>query len=236
MIILLRTTQLPENLGAVARVMGNFGLNELRLIAPRVDPHDSRALATAAGAEVILRSAKIYDSVADATADVHHLLGTCGDHNRQGIRQHMIPNKAFEKSFPEAVSMGILFGCERTGLSQDDLSHCKAVIRVPVNPAFSSMNLSHSVAIVIYEWFKAAQQPSQTFMHWGDTKPATQMQKESLFANLLAKLDAVDYWRVPAKKPLMQQNLANLFFRMNLSTQEVQTLFGVFDALYRPRR
>lgn len=236
MIILLHSTQMAENLGAVARVMGNFALTELRLITPHIMPTDPKAMATAAGAESILEQATLYTSLADATADITHLFGTCAD-ERQGIRHYMGPEKALshEAFFDETAKTGVLFGCERTGLSQEDLSYCRATIQIPANPSFSSMNVSHAVAIVAYERFKAVSRPAPHTMHMGATKSASQAQKQSLFNHLSLLLDEVAYWRVDAKKPLMQQNLANLFFRMDLSEQEIQTLFGVFNSLYRSK-
>ncbi len=230
MIILLNEIQLAENLGAIARVMGNFSMNELRLISPRVSPSDPKALATSTGAEFILKSAQTYDSVFEATKDIEFLFGTCGDDHRQGIRHYFLPHTAFENSTSEQ-KIGVLFGCERTGLSQEDLSYCRATIRIPTSLHFSSMNVSHAVAIVAYEWCQKIHQTEGHQMHFGKTKPATQQEKKALFDYLVRNLDAVDYWRVASKKPLMTENLANLFFRMDLTAQEIQTLFGVFDAL-----
>ncbi len=231
MIILLHSTQMAENLGSVARVMGNFELTELRLITPQIDPLDPKAIATSAGADEILRRAKVYNSLDDATIDITHLFGTCGD-ERLGIRHYMGPEKAFSDFSDQPEHMGVLFGCERTGLSQDDLSHCRATIRIPVNTSFSSMNLSHAVAIVAYEGFKAASHSAPHVMHMGATQLASQGQKQALFQHLVHLLDDTGYWRVPSKKPPMQQNMANPFFRMDLTEQEVQTLFGMFASLY----
>ncbi|MBX9696997.1 MAG: hypothetical protein K2X98_04380 [Alphaproteobacteria bacterium] len=237
MIIILHSTQLAENLGAVARIMGNFALRELRLITPHIMPIHPKAMATAAGAETILEQARIYDSLADATTDITHLFGTCAD-ERQGIRHYMGPEKAFSDMmrFDAIAKIGVLFGCERTGLSQEDMSYCRATIQIPVNPSFSSMNLSHAVGIIAYERFKADSQPVPHIMHMGSTKSASCDQKQALFNHLIHLLDEVAYWRVDAKKPLMQQNLANFFFRMDLTEQEIQTLFGVFNSLYRSKK
>lgn len=228
MIPILHSTQLPENLGAVARVMGNFDLFELRLVTPQVDPLHPKAIATAAGAERILRYADIYPSILDATSDLHLLFGTCAD-ERAGIRHYFSPKRAFEGH--EGRRIGVLFGCERTGLTQDDLSLCQATIQIPVNPFFSSMNLSHAVAVIAYEWFTVNRNPPLSKTHLGATQMATQKQRQFMFEALMQKLDAVDYWRVPFKKKLMAQNLANLFFRMDFTEQEIHTLLGVFRAL-----
>ena len=233
MIIILHSTQLPENLGAVARVMGNFALTELRLITPKVMRDDPKAVATSAGAEGILENARVFPDLISATQDIAELYGTCAD-VRDGIRHYHTPEGAFAKT-PEASNVGVLFGCEKSGLTQEDLSHCAATIQIPVNPDFSSMNLSHAVAIVAYSWFQAQHRPRKYFTHLGKTNLATQGEKEQFFHHLIKQLDEVGYWRVESKKPLMQQNLANLFFRMDLTTQEIKTLLGVFDVLRNPR-
>jgi len=234
MIIILHSTQLPENLGAVARVMGNFGLQELRLVTPKISKDDPKAIATTAGADDILKNALIFDDLASATQDIEVLYGTCAD-VRDGIRHYHTPEGAFSNTSPDS-KIAVLFGCEKSGLTQEDLSHCTATIQIPVNPGFSSMNLSHAVGIVAYTWFKTQHSPQESFAHLGKTAFATQGEKEDFFNRLTQHLDEVDYWRVASKKPLMQQNLANLFFRMDLTTQELKTLLGMVDILRHPRQ
>lgn len=233
MIIILHSTQLPENLGAVARVIGNFGLQELRLITPKISKDAPKAIATAAGADDILQNALLFDDLASATHDIQILYGTCAD-VRDGIRHYHTPEGAFSSPSPDS-KIAVLFGCEKSGLTQEDLSHCTATLQIPVNPDFSSMNLSHAVGIVAYTWFKNQHTLKESFAHLGKTSIATQQEKEAFFNRLTQHLDDVDYWRVASKKPLMQQNLANLFFRMDLTAQELKTLLGVFDILRHPR-
>lgn len=233
MIILLHSTQLPENLGAVARIMGNFGLSELRLITPCIPPLDPKAMATSAGAEHILKNAKIYTTLCEATSDIHTLIGTCAD-LRVGIRAYETPSTLFE-TFDSMGKVGILFGCERSGLSQEDLSHCHATVQIPVNPEFSSMNLSHAVAVVAYEYFKKLHTP-KSFMALGQTHLATQGEMDTFFTILEHMLDEVGYWRVDSKKPQMRENLRNLFSRSSLTQQEIQTLLGMLNNLRNPRK
>lgn len=238
MIILLHAPQLPENIGAVARVMENFQLSELRLITPITPPTHDKAWATSAGAHTILKNARIFNSLSEAVQDIHHLWGTCAD-NRLGIRQYHSPrhfmDEEFSKTAPDEKT-AILFGCERTGLSQDALSTCKGTLQIPVNPDFSSMNLSHAVGIVCYEYFITKQNTLHTnTLHLGDTTFAPMQEKEVLFKHLIHLLDKGHYWRVPSKKHLMQQNLANLFFRLSLTSQDIRTLFGIVDNLRFPR-
>lgn len=232
MIIILHSTQLPENLGAVARVMGNFNLSELRLITPLIDPCDLKALATSAGADHILQQAKVYPTLQEATSDLHTLIGTCAD-VRIGIRFYESPQSLFDQNKPFG-KFGILFGPERTGLSQEDLSLCHATLQIPVCPDFSSMNLSHAVAIICYSYFVKSNTSSQ-FLELGSTHLATQEERDIFFNTLENMLDHVGYWRVASKKHVMRQNLKNFFSRSSLTKQEIQTLLGMFQTLRQPR-
>lgn len=233
MIILLHSVQLAENLGAVARVMGNFGLSQLRLITPCADVFDMKAVATAAGAEHILHKATLYNSLQKATHDLHTLIGTCAD-IRTGIRAYTTPENIFNDPIP-LQNIGILFGPERTGLSQEDLSYCKATLQIPVDASFSSLNLSHAVGIVCYAYFKSKKH-AHNHLHTGETTVATQGEKNHFFHTLEQMLDEVGYFRVDSKKPLMRQNLRNFFSRNDITTQEIRTLLGVFRALRHPRK
>lgn len=236
MIILLKNTQMPENLGAIARVMKNFGLTQLRLIAPLCDPHSHTAMATSAGAEDILHHAQIFDTLADAAFDVHHLIGTCGD-IRQGARVYTSPHALCQSMYQTTDLWGVLFGCERTGLSQADLSHCSSTVRIPTNPAFSSMNISHAVAVLVYALCEQAYDPAHLVQSMplnttlATSKHATQHQKDHFFQTLVHMLDDANYWRAPSQREQMMRNLANLFFRCTMTDQEIRTLFGVVRAL-----
>lgn len=242
MIILLHSPQLPENMGAVARVMKNFNLLELRLITPNISPLHEKALATSAGAESILENARVFSCLKEAVQDLHHVFGTCAD-KRMGIRHYLSPHTFINEHMPHygaCEEVGILFGCERTGLCQDDLSHCEGTLQIPVNADFSSMNLSHAVGIVAYEYFTYHQNrplsKRASTLALGDTNIALMSEKEVFFEHLIHTLDQGDYWRVEGKKAMMQQNLANLFFRLPLTQQDIRTLFGVVQNLSSPRR
>lgn len=239
MIIILHSPQLPENIGAVARVMVNFHVPELRLITPHVAPTHEKAIATAAGADAILHHARLFSSMDDAIADIHHLWGTCAD-DRLGVRQYQSPREFMEHAFfgeKNHEKTAILFGCERTGLSKEILSRCKGTLKIPVATEFSSMNLSHAVAIIGYEYFlKKTDHNLEKKWSLGDTTLATLSEKESFFNHLIHNLDQGNYWRLPSKKPLMKQNLANLFFRLDLTSQDIRTLFGIISNLKKPRK
>jgi tRNA/rRNA methyltransferase len=231
-IFLLHHPQLPENIGAVVRAMGNFGLNRLRLIAPLCDPWDPKAVATSAGAEAILEQVQLYPTLEAATADLNWLYGTCAT-QRHLIKEYIPIREAAERLLPHLSqgSVGILFGPERTGLTNDQLARCHGIIQIPVNPAFSSMNLAQASVIIAYELSKFPSHAKST-MIYGETCPASQQQLQAFLNFLEAKLDTVNYWRVKSKKPLMKQNLENLITRLHPTEQDLRSLWGMIEGLY----
>ncbi|MCX7337910.1 MAG: RNA methyltransferase [Alphaproteobacteria bacterium] len=233
--IILLETQLAENLGAVARAMGNFGLTSLRLVNPRVSPADPKAIAMAVGADAILSNAPIYSCLSDATADLTSLFGTTAI-EREMIKRYYSPRRFAEWSQQQESNhprIGLLFGPERTGLSNDDLAKCNGVIHIPVCPEFSSLNLGQAVVVIGYEWFCAHSHchHEDSHLHLGDTSLATHQQVAFFLNALEQKLDTARFWRVAHKKPIMWRTIQNIFQRTDLTEQEVRTLHGIVDAL-----
>lgn len=235
-IIILVETQLPENLGAVARAMANFGLGELRLIKPKVSKDDPKAVATAVGASGILEKAVIFETLNDAVKDLTHVFATTA------VIRQMVKRCYTPKSCATLVlqnpdwKVGFLFGPERTGLSNEDISLCAGVIHIPVQPDFSSLNLGQALVIVAYEYYLVkTEQSEQQFLQIGETVPASLEQLQYFLSNLEQKLDQVHFWRADYKKPIMWRNLRSIFARMDLTEQEVRTLNGVVDFLSKKR-
>ncbi len=233
--IILVETQLADNLGAVARAMANFGLNDLRLVKPKISKDDPKAVATAVGASSLLQNAKVFENLRDATKDLSHLFGTTAC-EREMIKKYYPPQEftAFAKAQSSISKVGIVFGPERTGLSNEDLTKCYGIIHIPVNPDFSSLNLGQALVIIAYEYFIAQKPNIKNSLHLGETKPATQEEISYFLINLEKKLDSTHFWRTASKKPVMWRNLRNIFTRMDLTQQEVRTLNGVIDALASP--
>lgn len=226
--IILVRTQLPENAGSTARAMANFGLNSLRLVAPLFDPMDPKARSLAAGADHILENATIFTCLDDAIADLNYVYATCA------TQRHMVKRYASPKEMMSEISfsqkVGIVFGPERTGLTNDELPKFRAVIHVPVDPNFSSLNLAQSVAIVAYEWYQTLTE-FKGKLHLGESIPASYEQIKNFLSALENSLDMSHFWRIPHKKPIMWQNLQNIFSRMDLTEQEVKTLHGMIKSL-----
>ena len=239
-IILWHQAQLAENLGAVARAMGNFSLSELRLIAPLCSPLDAKAIATAAGADSILHQAQIFSTLEEATADLNWVYGTCAT-VRHIIKTYTPILEAAPQIITQSLTdkIGILFGPERTGLDNDSLSRCHEIIQIPVDPNFSSLNIAQACVVIGYELFKVASHQnsasSQSQFHYGETCPAPQGQLDAFLTDLESRLDDTHYWRVPSKKPLMWRNLQNIFTRLHLTQQDIQTLWGMINTLQRKK-
>jgi len=230
LVILLLAPQLPENVGAIARIMKNFGLERLRVITPLCRLTDPQAIAVAAGADEILHNASSYATLADAIQDLDAVWATCA-HERDGIKPYSPP----EVIMPEITSYtkpGILFGPERTGLSKDIIARCKAVIQIPTQPGFSSLNIAQSLAIIGYAWFQQ-QSTRPHYLRTGDTQLATEGARDHFLQHLEETLDHINYWRHPQKKPIMWRTLMNIFTRVSLTDQEIQTLHGMIRSLTR---
>lgn len=228
-VFILQEPQLAENLGAAARAMANFGFTHLRVINPVCDVLDPVAIAMSVGAESILESAEVFCDFEEAVADINWLYGTCAT-KRHLIKEYMPVRQASDRIVTQTGRAGLLFGPERTGLSNEILARCHGIIQIPVNPDFSSMNLAQAMVIMVYELSLFPRDATSVF-HTGETQPAPQAQLQAFFNFLEKELDAVEYWRVEAKKPLMKQNLENIFTRLQLTEQDIRSVWGMIDRL-----
>ena len=230
-IILLVNPQLGENIGATARAMGNFGLSELRIVAPRDGWPNPQAEAMAAHASGIIRAAMIYDTVEEATADIH-LLYAATARDRYMAKKVVTPKEMAEDLHHRAASgstCAIMFGPERTGLTNETVTLAERVVTIPVDPTCQSINLAQSVAILCYEWFAYQAEIATTEPV---SPPATHAEIQGLFTHLETDLAAKDFFKVPAKKTGMIRNIRNIFMRIEgLSGQDIRTLRGIVRCL-----
>lgn len=238
--IVLDHPQLGENIGFAARAMLNCGLVNLRLVAPREDWPNANAVSAAAGATAVLDAARIFDDLPAATADVTRLYATTA--RPRDMRKPVLSARAAAADMVRAVKggakVGILFGRERTGLENDDISRADAIIEVPLNPEFSSLNLAQAVLLVGYEWRLAVMEDDGgdgEKMGGAPAAGATHKEMDALFAHLEGELNAVNHFFPPEKAPRMVRNLRSLLLRANLSGQEVRSLRGIVKALAEGR-
>ncbi|WP_294538398.1 RNA methyltransferase [uncultured Rhodoblastus sp.] len=236
--IVLVRPQLAVNIGMCARAMANFGLSDLRLVSPRegwprTGARRKGAYAAAAGAVHLLENAKVFDSVAEAVADLNFVWATTARERGQHKRIE-IPEIAMAESAAAIMAgekQGILFGPERTGLDNDDIALASAILTFPVNPAYGSLNLAQAVLLCGYEFFKSRQGGGAPFDLSERSPPAQRAMTLSFFEFLEEKLDAAGFFRPATKRPVMQRNMRNMLHRMNLSQQDVRTLWGAIVRL-----
>jgi tRNA/rRNA methyltransferase len=238
--VILVEPQLGENIGACARAMMNFGLAELRLVSPRGAWPNPKAINTASGAESVLEAAKLYKTVTDATADLQRLYATTA-RERDMVKRGLTMREAAEAWRGHARAgerCGILFGRERTGLENDDISRADAVVMIPANPKHASLNLAQAVLIAGYEWYQLAAETDAVRRTRKGATPATREELYGLFDHLEGELDLSGFLRLAHKRPRMVRNLRNIFSRASLTDQEVRTLRGVIVSLtkFSPKR
>jgi tRNA/rRNA methyltransferase len=236
--IILVEPQLGENIGTAARAMLNCGLDDLRLVRPRDGWPSDRAINAASGADRVLDRARLYPDVPAAIADLRHVYAATA-RDRYMVKRELTPRRAAEemRGFLAAEeSCGILFGPERTGLVNDDIALADTVLMVPLNPAFSSLNLAQAVLIIGYEWFIARTEPPAELMHTGHSRPANKAELLRFFDHFEEALVLSGFLRHPDKRPSMTRNLRNLFQRAHCTEQELRTLHGVITAFLGPRK
>jgi tRNA/rRNA methyltransferase len=234
--VILNEPQLAENIGAVARVMANFGLEDLRMVRPRDGWPQDRAWACASGADWPLDGARIFDTVAEAAFDLHRLYATTA-RPREVHLPILTPREgaaALREAVGEGLNTGLLFGGERAGLETQDIALCQAIITIPIDPRFRSLNLAQAVAINAYEWRTQTQdRPPPAFRE--GPPPADQTMMAGLYGHLEGDLDEAGFFHPAEKKPSMVRNLRAIFARSMLNEQEVRTLRGVVTALSKGR-
>lgn len=235
--VLLVETQLADNIGAAARAMLNFGLSELRLANPKPEWPNDRAKAVASGADKVLEQAVIYRSVADAVADRQVLYATTA-RPREIVKRIVTPQQAaleLRAHAANGVRTALLFGPERTGLVNDDVVLCDAVIAIPTSPHHTSLNIAQAVLLVAYEWFKAADSTPASEIRTHNSPIAPRLAQEALLKRLEHELDVCGFLRMPHMRPAMVRNLRAVFARAQPTEQEVRTLHGVITELVTRR-
>jgi tRNA/rRNA methyltransferase len=234
--VILDQPQLGENIGAVARVMANFGLSDLRLVNPRHGWPQERAWASASGADWPLNAARVYDSVAEAVADLTRVYATTA--RPRELRLPVITPREAAAQLSEASrdgeATGLLFGGERAGLETADIALCQAVVTVPVDERFRSLNLAQAVALNCYEWrLTQGARPPERFRP--AEPPADREAMIGLYEHLERELETAGFFHPPEKTPAMVQNLRSALGRAYFTDQEVRTLRGVVTALSKGR-
>ena len=232
-VIILVRPQLGDNIGMAARAMLNCGLSSLRLVSPRDGWPNPKAVRAASGAEVVLEKATQFDTVAAAVADLERVVATSA-RNRELTQRILTPRHAAAEMrgwIGGGEKVGILFGPERTGLTNDDMVHADTALSIPLNPQFSSLNIAQAVLLVAYEWAAAGGETAAERMSEHATRPATKDELVNLFAHLERALDQSGFLRNKAMRPAMVHNLRAFLQRAAMTEQEVRSFHGVIKYL-----
>jgi tRNA/rRNA methyltransferase len=235
--VVLDRPQLAENIGAVARVMANFGLHELRLVAPRDGWPQDRAWASASGADWPLDRIRVFETVADAIAD-RRVVYAATARPRETQLPVLTPREAaasLSRSVGQGLPSAILFGAERAGLETHDVALCNAILTIPIDPRFRSLNLSHAVGVCAYEWRLTVMEGASAAFAKNQAPPADNAAMMGLYQHLEDELEASGFFHPPEKKPAMIRNLRVALGRARFTDQEARTFRGVITALVKGR-
>jgi tRNA/rRNA methyltransferase len=236
-LIVLVRPQLGENIGKAARAMLNFGLTEMRLVSPRDGWPNPAAGPAASGADVVLETARVFATVAEAVADCAHVYATTV--RKRGVTKPVLTPEEAAREIAQRTTAraegrsAILFGPERSGLETADVALARAIITVPINPEFGSLNLAQAVILCAYEWSKThdlAQPTAEDAL-----PPAPQEDLEGLIAHFEQLLEPAGYFRPPARAAATRRTLRTMLTKPAWNHLEVRTLRGVLSALERPK-
>ncbi|MCR9134998.1 MAG: RNA methyltransferase [Alphaproteobacteria bacterium] len=234
--VILVEPQLGENIGMVARAMANFGLSELRLVQPRDGWPNPKARAAASKADHVIDGTAVFDTLEAAIADLNFVFATTA-RARDGFKPVRGPQSAAQSlraRMESGQQCGVLFGRERWGLSNEEISLADEIVTYPVNPAFASLNIAQAVLLMSYEWMQSGLAPSSETPFSGPrVQPATKSDLQGFSDQLEEALQARGYFRPPAKKPKMVDGLRAVLSRPGFSKTEIQLLRGVIRSLDR---
>lgn len=234
--IVLVRPQMGENIGAAARAMLNFGLDRMRLVDPRDGWPNPRAVAMASGAAGrVLDHAGVFASVPAAVADCTYVFATTA-RGRDMTKPVMTPERAMDHARALAATgqkVAILFGPERAGLENEDVVRANAIISIPVNPEFFSLNLGQAVLLCAYEWMRQGTDRPPETVELARTTFASHVEVEKLGDHFEEQLEAAGFFFPPTKAEGMKQNLRNLWSRMPLTRADVQTFHGMLRQIVR---
>ena len=221
--------QMGENIGSAARAIKNFNIKYLRIVNPRCNWPSQKALATSVGAKDILKSAKIYNSIEKAIGDLDIIFASTSRIRK--VNKEIISILDFKKKVEKKRKIGILFGPEASGLSNDEISYANYLVKIPTNKKFSSLNLSHSVIIFCFELFQYFSNKKAIYKSGYKSSVAKKSEVNKFLSFIINKLDKKGFLQPDHKRKSMIRNINNIFHRLNLSEQEIRILLGIFSTL-----
>ena len=218
-----------ENIGFVARAIKNFNIKHLRIVNPRCHWPNQRALATSVGAKDVLKSTKVYNSIEKSIGDLDIIFASTSrirSINKKTISILDLKNKVKKKR-----KIGILFGPEASGLSNDEISYADYLVKIPTNKKFNSLNLSHSAIIFCFEIFKYFSNKKNVYRSSYKSTVAKKSEVNKFLKFIISRLDKKGFLQPDHKRKSMIRNISNIFHRINLSEQEIRILLGIFSTL-----
>jgi len=234
--VILVEPQLGENIGAAARAMLNVGLTDLRLVRPRDGWPSEVARAAASGADAVVDGARLFPDVAAAIGDIRRLYACTA--RRRDMAKPVVTAEAAAAEMralsPGGGACALMFGPERAGLGNDDVALADALVAVPLNPAFASLNLAQAVLLLGYAWLRAGE--GEPAGEADRDPPATKAELIGLFEHLEGELDAAGFFANRERRPVTVRKIRNMFQRAGLREFEVRILRGVVAALADRRR
>ena len=226
--ILIRP-QMGENIGSVARAIKNFNIKHLRIVNPRCSWPNQKAQATSVGAKDVLKSAKIYDSVDKSVGDLHTIFASSSRIRK--VNKKIISVSSLKKKIKIGKKIGILFGPEASGLTNDEINCADFLVKIPSNKKFSSLNLSHSAIIFCFELFQHFSAKKAEYKTGYKSSLAKKSEVNKFVNFIIQGLDKKGFLQPLHKRQSMIRNINNIFHRLNLSEQEIRILLGIFSTL-----
>ena len=221
--------QIGENIGSVARALKNFNITKLRIVSPRCNWPNQKALATAVGAKDILNSSKIYNSIEKSVGDLDVIFASTSRIRK--VNKRIISILDLKKKIKIKQKIGIMFGSEASGLSNDELNCADYLVKIPTNKKFSSLNLSHSAIIFCFQLFQHFSNKKIIYNSAYKSSIATKSKVNKFLKFIIHGLDKKGFLQPSHKRKSMVRNINNIFHRLNLSEQEIRILLGIFSTL-----
>ena len=221
--------QIGENIGSVARAIKNFNITKLRIINPRCQWPNEKALATSVGAKDILKSSKIFNSLEKSVGDLDVIFATSSRIRK--VNKRIISINDLKNKINRKYKIGIVFGPESSGLSNNEISCADYLVKIPTNKKFNSLNLSHSAIIFCFEIFKFFSGKQKIYNSSYKSSLASKSEINSFINFIIKNLDKKGFLQPDHKRDSMIRNINNIFHRINLSDQEIRILLGIFSTL-----
>tara|TARA_B100000686_G_scaffold347081_1_gene435024 strand:- start:737 stop:1444 length:708 start_codon:yes stop_codon:yes gene_type:complete len=225
---ILHKPQLSENIGACARAIKNFNFTKLVVIDPKPTFPNDKILATSVGAKEIINKTKIYKNIESSVNKLDYLIATTSRFRNKNLK-HIKLNDLNKINFNKKV--GFLFGSEASGLSNSEISYANCTLQIPSNPEFKSLNLSHSVIIIAHAVSIIIKLKKSKYTRSNKIKSASKKEINSLVNFCVKNLEKKNFFKPLEKRPIMLENLRNIFYKMELSQKETRILSSIFANL-----